>query len=72
MTVKWLVVELQKLLQQTGAVPDPMPLDEGIGTELPDARHPLGLLERPFREPLEPWRTSADESCRTFSCGDGF
>jgi N-acetylglucosamine-6-sulfatase len=36
-TVKRLAAELQRLLQQTGADTDPMPLDEGIGTELPDA-----------------------------------
>lgn len=31
-----LKVELNRLMQQTGALPDPMPLDEGIKTELPE------------------------------------
>jgi N-acetylglucosamine-6-sulfatase len=30
--------ELQRLLQETGAVPDKMPLDEGVKKELPDAK----------------------------------
>lgn len=35
--VKRLDAELKRLLKQTGADPDVMPIDEGIGTELPDA-----------------------------------
>ena len=36
-TVQRLQKELQRLMSQTGALPDKMPLDEGIKKELPDA-----------------------------------
>ncbi len=36
--VKELQAELARLLQETGAVPDKMPLDEGVKKELPDAK----------------------------------